>query len=157
MQASFIGLGQSEPPLTLSDSQEILEAAIQRYLDAGLPLELASELENATISIVDLPNSYLGYFSDGRLILDIDGAGHGWFVDPTPLDDEEFDEDGIALPQSSNSDEIDLLSVVLHELAHSFGAGHSDDPSSLLYELIDVGQRKTVSHEIVDQIIAGHQ
>ena len=26
----------------------------------------------------------------GRVLLDPSAAGHGWFVDPTPLQDEEF-------------------------------------------------------------------
>ena len=32
----------------------------------------------------------LGAEADGKILIDDDAAGYGWFVDPTPHQDEEF-------------------------------------------------------------------
>ena len=47
---------------------------------------------------------------------DPDAAGHGWFIDPTPLADEEFQAGGSAVPGGPADGRVDLLSAMLHEL-----------------------------------------
>ena len=54
-------------------------------------------------------------------------AGYGWFVDPTPLRDEEFSPGTplVALPGSPAAGKMDLLTAVLHEMGQL--AGSADD------------------------------
>src|SRR4029077_13022266 len=67
----------------------------------------------------------LSYVDQGRVVVDAVTAGHGWFVDATPLQDEEF-TDGVARPGSAASGHEDLLTVVLHEMGHFAGWGELD-------------------------------
>src|SRR5262249_40215896 len=56
-----------------------------------------------------------------RVTISADASGQGWFVDPTPLQDEEF-AGGPAMGT------MDLLTAVLHEMGHLVG---QPDVSSL--------------------------
>jgi hypothetical protein len=62
---------------------------------------------------------------DGAVEIDRRAAGFGWFVDSTPLRDEEFAAHGneLAVPGLRG---IDLLTVVLHELGHVAGYDHDE-------------------------------
>jgi hypothetical protein len=62
--------------------------------------------------------------------LDDDAAGFGWFVDPTPNDDSEFDQLVAADLLQSTSDQaeqhMDLLTAVMHEMGHLLGLQDED-------------------------------
>ncbi|WP_291853752.1 Ig-like domain-containing protein [Accumulibacter sp.] len=123
---------------------------------------------NGTAShFAELSGSALGQTTgtgpDTRITLSPDAAGHGWFVDPTPWLDEEFlptsnPNEWIARPGSAAESRIDLLTVLLHEYAHTLGIEHSADPHHLMAATLQPGVRRTLS--IDDQLamlrLAGH-
>src|SRR5262249_57304648 len=82
--------------------------------------------------------------------LDATAAGYGWFVDPTPADDTEFDgvvasQELQARPGSPAFARMDLLTVVEHELGHVLGLGDLDPqtvPHDLLTETLAPGVRR---------------
>jgi hypothetical protein len=86
-----------------------------------------------TFSNGSLPDRTLGqtttsYWDTGNLqsaaIVFNDDPATGWFVDPTPADDTEFEAGG--------PDGIDLLTVARHEIAHALGWGSTPRVTSLL-------------------------
>lgn len=58
---------------------------------------------------------------------------------PNPFDDRQvflhFDDDERWV--SSNTDNIDLLTVAAHEIGHTLGLAHSNDPNALMYPSYD--------------------
>ena len=99
---------------------------------------LQSEAQlDINFQITDLPTGQLaeatiaGFDSSGKpnagtILIDHDANGVGWFIDETPLDNSEFtaqnsDSYFIANPESAANGKYDLLTTVLHELAHLYG------------------------------------
>ncbi len=48
------------------------------------------KLSQVQFVISDLPGLHLGETAGNRVYIDVNAAGNGWFVDPTPAVDEEF-------------------------------------------------------------------
>ena len=66
------------------------QAAQQRWVDSGLSTAQIQALDSVTYSVADLSTGKLGEASGFNVVIDTDAAGQGWFVDSTPLQDEEF-------------------------------------------------------------------
>ncbi|MCI0637732.1 MAG: Ig-like domain-containing protein [Gemmataceae bacterium] len=119
----FAGKEIAPAPDTVTISEKGLKPFIAeakaRWVAAGFDAKL---LGGVRFVVADLPSNYLGYAYRRVIWIDINAAGHGWFIDPTPGDDSEFKKSG---PKG-----VDLLTVVMHELGHIFGYA-SIDPSIL--------------------------
>jgi len=88
------------------------------------------------------------------IYLDRDAAGHGWFVDPTPGDAEEFRATADGTLQAVDAravDRIDLLTVVSHELGHVLGLEDLDaSAGSLMSGTLQPGLRRRPSAAEID-------
>jgi Ca2+-binding RTX toxin-like protein len=117
--------------LTTEQLDPIVVEAKRRWIESGLVDEDMLELLNSVnFQIADLGGLTLATTVGTTVYIDVDAAGHGWFVDPTPGEDEEFawSQDLatlIAAGSSPAAGRIDLLTVVMHELGHVMGIGHS--------------------------------
>ncbi|MCG2684556.1 MAG: hypothetical protein L6306_13200, partial [Planctomycetales bacterium] len=96
-----------------------------------------------------------GATTDGKILIDHDAAGYGWFVDPTPGDDEEFIGDNLGpllARQNTVADgRADLLTTVMHEMGHILGYNHADE--GLMDDLLPLGARRTAA---TDKVFAGY-
>lgn len=68
----------------------------------------------------------LGEAKGQSITLDPTAGGHGWFVDPTPSQNEEFlptsdPNEWIARPGSAAEGKMDMLTVLPHEYGHVLG------------------------------------
>ena len=119
----------------------------------GLTADQLALLNQATITIADLADGYLALTIGTTITLDTDAAGYGWFIDPTPLTNEEFAVGAnpwqfTVLDSSAASGKMDLMTVLMHELGHVMGLGHVSsavDGTRLMAGSIDPGIRRLPS------------
>lgn len=135
--------------LTGDTLDSIIAAAIQRWAATGLTDEQLALLNAVTFDISDLGGNYLGLADGGIIRLDDDGNGAGWYVDATPLDDEEFANrsgtrllaDGTQAPAG----QYDLLTTVMHEFGHMLGMDDTyavGQGSALMHGWLQTGERR---------------
>jgi hypothetical protein len=78
-----------------------------------------------------------------RVLLDASAAGHGWFVDPTPLQDEEFVAGPAGQPQTATpggpaDGRVDLLTALLQEMGVAAGLDDANLRTALAPSMRDV-------------------
>ena len=124
----------------------MVAAAIAQWKAAGVSdLQLAA-LHATTFSVADLSGSIIGQESSpAHITIDTDAAGHGWFIDPTPLSNSEFTHaqnaagtDLLTDPTNAAAGHLDLLTTVCAELGHVLGLDDSNSPAE--HERPDVCQ-----------------
>ncbi|MBN2577654.1 MAG: carboxypeptidase regulatory-like domain-containing protein [Pirellulales bacterium] len=130
----------------------IVQEAVTRWAEAGLEPSALNKMQNTRFVLSDLAGAYLGMTQGSTVWLDGNAAGRGWFVDSTPDDDQEFDSAFLGGPlravDSNALDQVDLLTVISHELGHVAGLKHSD-VSDLMGETLATGLRLTPSaHDV---------
>jgi CSLREA domain-containing protein len=114
----------------------------------------ADPFSNVKFAIADLPGAMLGLATGNSITIDINAAGHGWFIDDTPFDDTEFDR---SAPNSIGG--MDLLTVVMHEFGHVAGLRDLYDDEfedDLMYGWLEPGIRKTSmsASSLADEVFA---
>jgi hypothetical protein len=136
--------------LTYADLDPIIGAAVNRWTESSLfDEEMLSRLDDVTFLIADLAGDALALAVDDTVIIDVDAAGHGWFVDDTPYQDTEFmpqnsDEELTANEASDAYGDMDLLTVVMHELGHVYGYQDMDpetNDTEIMNKTLDEGVR----------------
>ena len=112
------------PPLTDAELASVLQYALQLWAASGID---TGRLANLQVRIADLPDGQLGRADGLTITLDSTAAGLGWFVDPTS---EDF----------RGAAQIDLLTVLLHEIGHVLGFDH-DSGLAVMSETLAAGER----------------
>ncbi len=140
-----VSFGGELAALTGADLQPIVTDAIADWAGAGLAADQLEALLAVDFIITDLPGAMLGLATLDAIYLDVNAAGHGWFIDPTPGVNEEFQLTGSELravdPRAV--DRMDLLTVVSHELGHTLGLEDlSSSSESLMSGTLETGLRR---------------
>ncbi|KAA0131452.1 hypothetical protein FYZ48_25230 [Gimesia chilikensis] len=129
--------------LTQSEADVMRESAVED-LSPRLSSAAQQKLEAVQIEVVDLAGTTLGQVVGDTIYLDINAAGHGWFIDATPRDHNEFQSDSslslIASPGSEAAGLIDLWTVIHHELGHLLGNEHAEE--GVMESTLATGERK---------------
>ena len=138
----------SESFLTYDALVPIVDEAIERLTDAlGINDALVASLYGVSFQIVAFNDLTLGRAVGDTILIDTDAAGYGWFVDSTPYDNTEFrpqnvDGELLAIPSSPAYGDMDLLTVVMHELGHVLGFEDLDSRTDdLMSATLDAGVR----------------
>ncbi|MFO0953957.1 MAG: hypothetical protein U0835_22930 [Isosphaeraceae bacterium] len=108
------------------------------------------------MAVVDLFGSYLclDFPVASENLIDVEAAGHGWFVEATPPNDSEFEDRSSGL-----RGRMDLLSVGADELGHLIGLGHDDDSHNVMGDALLAGTRRMplTRADVVDAVISQWQ
>jgi hypothetical protein len=134
--------------LTQAELDQLVDAAIQRWADAGATEAQLGAMRAVSVGIVDMSGIFLGGSTVGAISVDSDGGGKGWFVDTTPGEDSEFAGSGNVLNAVAGGGaegKTDLLTVIMHELGHQIGLDdiyQTGDAAELMYGYVNSGERR---------------
>ncbi|QDT97805.1 golvesin C-terminal-like domain-containing protein [Gimesia aquarii] len=130
LQATSSVANSGAPVLTQADLNSVRDAALSYWTATGISAAELERLQSISFVLADLPDTMLGGATSTTIMIDINAAGHGWFVDDTPFDHSEFTEDangGLTANEESDAfGRMDLLTVVLHEFGHTLGYADLD-------------------------------
>jgi len=137
--------------------QPIVDRAVADWADLGLAAEHLAHLAAVRFAVADLPGAQVGLANRNTILLDLDAAGRGWFVDPTPGASEEFAADsargGLRAIDPAAVDRIDLLTAVGHELGHVLGLADLDASlDDLMSGALPTGLRRCPTHVEFDAV-----
>ena len=118
---------------------------------------LIAAAQQSLAGLTDLPSTALGQTTgegtSAQITLDQNAAGHGWYIDPTPLDSSDDylptsnPEVWQAKAGSAAAGKMDMLSVLLHEYGHALGLEHSADARDFMATTLQPGERRLPSSE----------
>jgi hypothetical protein len=141
--------GAPAAPLTEDQARAILAAAIQLWAADGVGAAALARMRGVDVRVAGLGGNQLAQYDGRAITLDDNADGFGWFVDPTPLANEEFTHDATdsafaALANGPAAGHMDLLTVVAHELGHVIGLGDDvpGSPGDLMSETLPAGVRR---------------
>jgi hypothetical protein len=135
--------------VTYAELNAIANEAVKRWTEAlDLGTSVQGQLSQVTFQIADLSGLTLGQANADTIVIDVNAAGYGWYVDATPADDLEFglklsELELMAASTSPALGRMDLLTVVMHELGHVLGYQDLDSSSdALMGGTLDAGTRR---------------
>ncbi|MCC5615425.1 matrixin family metalloprotease, partial [Nostoc sp. CHAB 5836] len=134
---------QSLKQLTPEILERFRSEAIARWASVGITPGEQGILKEVQLAIADLPSLKLGLTNGNVITLDQDAAGIGWFIDPTPDDDSEFNP----IENSPGEGKVDLLTAIAHEMGHVLGLSHVDYGTSVMSATLPIGVRRLPTWE----------
>jgi hypothetical protein len=145
------------PLLTNAELHTEFAGALARLRADGIAPNVLAALSSIQLSVGTLTNHELAmsYVSANQVVIDASAAGYGWFVDQTPLQDQEFrsiDGESVAPKGSAAAGHMDLLTVLLHELGHFAGwteVNPALHPDALMALTLGTGTRRTADLDTV--------
>ena len=163
--------GGTAAALTVAELAPVVQEAEARWEATGLSADAVARLQQAQVQIADLSSTgALGLTGLGESVVRIDATaeGYGWYIDPTAAGDSAFTQvvtgtELHAAPGSLAAKEMDLLTVVMHELGHVLGYDDVQTqavPHGLMTQTLAVGVRRLPgggdagSAAVIDQAFA---
>ncbi len=145
--------GSNRGALDNATLQRVVSAALARLSAAGANPRLLQRLASVHYDVTTLPGTTLAValVTEDRIEVSASAAGRGWYTDASPASDAQF-INGWASPGSRAASGIDLLTTVLHEMAHFAGRvdlSLAQANDGLMSDVLSAGHRRV---QALDQV-----
>ncbi|MCM2371003.1 tail fiber protein [Aporhodopirellula aestuarii] len=145
--------------VSIEETRQLAEHATGLWESAGISSDQLAALQDLDYQVADLGGNKLALYQPGQITIDDNAAGNLWFVDQTPLVNEEFLElDGTLIADTATlaDAKIDLLTALLHEQGHALGLdGVVVTGGNVMSEALGAGIRRLPIDGQADGSIAG--
>jgi large repetitive protein len=146
VEAGLPPQGSSAPFLTQTQLDAAIKEAKARWIEANLVDNTEDLIEDVTFEIKDLEGDQLLRFDEGKLQIDLEAGGYGWFFDETPGQDSEYfgaiDASEIRGRTFASETRIDLLSAVMHGIGRVISLKKNPGNTPVMYETLGTGVRR---------------
>jgi uncharacterized repeat protein (TIGR01451 family) len=123
--AGSVGSGVPAASLTQAQLQPIVSQAVAAWAAAGADPLALSNVANYHLRIANLPDGELGWELPGQIFIDPTAQGWGWSLGSTPAPGQ-----------------MDLLTVVSHEVGHVLGYGDHAGGNDLMTTTLNAGVQR---------------
>jgi hypothetical protein len=133
--------------ITRAEVRSLLPAAIAAWQAAGLGAAEVRALEQVPVGVANLGSSTLGEESGGAITINQTAVGYDWYV---PASSQAFGLTGpggesVAGAGSPAANDVDLLTVLEHELGHVLGLPDNAEAGDLMDITLGLGVRRAPS------------
>jgi hypothetical protein len=134
--------------VTQAQVQALLPAAIAAWQAAGLDAADVRELEGVSVQVGNLGTSILGLEAANTITINQTAAGFNWYVNANSGHGPSSRLTGpggeaVAAPGSPAAGEVDLLTVLEHELGHVIGLSDNSEAGDLMDITLGLGVRRS--------------
>ncbi len=145
--------------VTQIEVQALLPAAIDAWQVAGLDAADVRKLESVPIEVANLGTTILGLEAGGVITINQTAAGYDWYVNASTGSSRAFglvgaDGESLAGPGSPAANDVDLVTVLEHELGHVLGLPDNDQAGDLMDITLGLGVRRVPSSLDLDAIVS---
>jgi hypothetical protein len=136
--------------VTQSEVQALVPEAIGAWQAAGLDAADLRKLESVPVQVSNLGTTILGLEAGGVITINQTAAGYNWYVNAGSGSNQAFglvgpDDESLAEPGSPAANEVDLLTVLEHELGHVLGLPDNAEAGDLMDITLGLGVRRLPS------------
>ena len=133
--------------VTQSEVQALLPEAIGAWQAAGLDAADVRKLESVPVQVSNLGTTILGLEAGGVITINQTAAGYNWYVSAGSGSSQAFglagpDGESLAGPGSPAANDVDLLTVLEHELGHVLGLPDNAEAGDLMDITLGLGVRR---------------
>jgi hypothetical protein len=134
--------------ITQTQIQSLLPEAMEAWQEAGLDAADVRRLATVPVEVGHLGESILGVEAAGVIMINQTAAGYNWFIGADTGSSQAFGVAGPgdetqASPGSAAADEVDLLTVLEHELGHLLGLADNTQARDLMDITLSLGLQRT--------------
>ncbi len=133
--------------VTQTQVQALLPQAVAAWQGAGLDAADVQRLESVQVQVGNLSTGILGLEAAGAITINQTAAGNSWYVGAGSGTSQAFGLVGpggeaVAGPGSPAAGEVDLLTVLEHELGHVIGLSDNSQDGDLMDITLGLGIRR---------------
>ena len=145
--AGAAGPSENAVAVTQAQVQALLPEAIAAWQAAGLDAADVRRLEGVQVQVGNLGTSILGLEAAGVITINQTAAGYNWFVNAAGGSSQAFGlagpgGEGVAPAGSPAAGDVDLLTVLEHELGHVIGLSDNNQAGDLMDITLGLGVRR---------------